>query len=58
MKSLKISILAIAAIAMLTAIASVETESTKKSTNKDVKQVQIDAIAMTDKKVIRVPTQG
>ena len=58
MKSLKVTIIAIASIAILTGVASIETISTKQENNKEVKKVQVDLISMTDKKGMSVPTQG
>ena len=58
MKSLKITILAIFSIFLLTGLISVNTSPTTIKTNKDVKEIQVDLISMTDKKVSKVPTQG
>ena len=58
MKSLKITLIAIASIAILTGVSSIETETVAKEDNKEVKEVQVDLISMTDKKVSKVPTQG
>ncbi|MCP4054545.1 MAG: hypothetical protein GY739_16090 [Mesoflavibacter sp.] len=56
MRSLKITLIAIASIAILTGVSSIETVT--KEDNKEVKEVQVDLISMTDKKVSKVPTQG
>ncbi len=58
MKSLKITLIAIASIAILTGVSSIDTETVTKEDNKEVKEVQVDLISMTDKKVSNVPTQG
>ncbi|UAB76146.1 hypothetical protein [Mesoflavibacter sp. SCSIO 43206] len=58
MKSLKITLIAIASIVILTGVLSIETETVTKEDNKEVKEVQVDLISMTDKKVSKVPTQG
>ncbi len=58
MKSLKITLIAIASITILTGVSSIETETVTKEDNKEVKEVQVDLISMTDKKVSKVPTQG
>ncbi|WP_336129421.1 hypothetical protein [Mesoflavibacter sp. CH_XMU1422-2] len=55
MKSLKITLIAIASIAILTGVSSIDTETVTKEDNKEV---QVDLISMTDKKVSKVPTQG
>ncbi|MCP4054544.1 MAG: hypothetical protein GY739_16085, partial [Mesoflavibacter sp.] len=56
--SLKITLIAIASIAILTGVSSIDTETVTKENNKEVKEVQVDLISMTDKKVSKVPTQG
>jgi len=58
MKSLKITFLAIFSTILLTGLISVNTFSSSKNSNKEVKEVQVDLISMTDKKVSNVPTQG
>ncbi|UAB76142.1 hypothetical protein [Mesoflavibacter sp. SCSIO 43206] len=58
MKSLKITLIAIASITILTGVSSIDTETVTKEDNKEVKEVQVDLISMTDKKVSKVPTQG
>ena len=60
MKSLKITILAIFSTILLTGLISANTSSSSssKNSNKEVKEVQVDLISMTDKKVSKVPTQG
>ena len=58
MKSLKITLIAIASITILTGVSSIDTETITKEDNKEVKEVQVDLISMTDKKVSKVPTQG
>ncbi|WP_417556704.1 hypothetical protein [Mesoflavibacter zeaxanthinifaciens] len=58
MKSLKITLIAIASIVILTGVSSIDTETVTKEDNKGVKEVQVDLISMTDKKVSKVPTQG
>ena len=58
MKSLKITFLAIFSTILLTGLISVNTSPTTIKTNKDVKEIQVDLISMTDKKVSKVPTQG
>ncbi|MBB3124068.1 uncharacterized protein YceK [Mesoflavibacter sabulilitoris] len=58
MKSLKITLIAIASIAILTGVSSINTETVTKEDIKEVKEVQVDLISMTDKKVSKVPTQG
>ena len=58
MKSLKITFLAIFSTILLTGLISVNTFSSSKNSNKEVKEVQVDLISMTDKKVSKVPTQG
>ncbi|WP_370226462.1 hypothetical protein [Mesoflavibacter sp.] len=57
MKSLKITFLAIFSTILLTGLISANTSSSKNS-NKEVKEIQVDLISMTDKKVSKVPTQG
>ena len=58
MKSLKITFLAIFSTILLTGLISVNTFSSSKNSNIEVKEVQVDLISMTDKKVSNVPTQG
>ena len=58
MKSLKITLIAIASIVILTGVSSIDTETVTKEDNIEVKEVQVDLISMTDKKVSKVPTQG
>ena len=58
MKSLKITFLAIFSTILLTGLISANTSSSSKNSNKEVKEVQVDLISMTDKKVSKVPTQG
>jgi hypothetical protein len=58
MKSLKFTFLAIFSTFLLTGLISVNTSPTTIKTNKDVKEIQVDLISMTDKKVSKVPTQG
>ncbi|WP_155912674.1 hypothetical protein [Mesoflavibacter zeaxanthinifaciens] len=58
MKSLKITFLAIFSTILLTGLISANTSPTTIKTNKDVKEIQVDLISMTDKKVSKVPTQG
>ena len=59
MKSLKITFLAIFSTILLTGLISANTSSSSsKNSNKKVKEIQVDLISMTDKKVSKVPTQG
>ncbi|WP_304142717.1 MULTISPECIES: hypothetical protein [Mesoflavibacter] len=59
MKSLKITFLAIFSTILLTGLISANTSSSSsKNSNKEVKEIQVDLISMTDKKVSKVPTQG
>ena len=58
MKSLKIVLIAITSIVLLTGVASINTEPTSESSNKEVKKVQLDLTALIDKKSVKAPTQG
>ncbi|MBB3124069.1 hypothetical protein FHS04_001578 [Mesoflavibacter sabulilitoris] len=58
MKSFKITILAIFSTILLTGLISANTSPSSKNSNKEVKEIQVDLISMTDKKVSKVPTQG
>ena len=57
MKSLKI-IIAVVSIAVLTVLTTSTTGEEKKDTREEVNKVQLDLISMTDKKSVKIPTQG